>query len=56
MKLMEDQYLTFNPLFIGSKDATSVEGGRVVRMFTTFNPLFIGSKDATAVVTLCNPL
>ena len=38
----------FNPLFIGSKDATPGRP-RGRRWSARFNPLFIGSKDATPV-------
>ena len=38
---------SFNPLFIGSKDATSQLWTANIRSLSGFNPLFIGSKDAT---------
>ncbi len=38
---------TFNPLFIGSKDATRRPARHAAGRPGAFNPLFIGSKDAT---------
>ena len=40
-------FLSFNPLFIGSKDATRNPERGPRRPRNRFNPLFIGSKDAT---------
>ena len=42
---------SFNPLFIGSKDATGRKRLEGVGCGPCFNPLFIGSKDATTSPT-----
>ena len=45
----------FNPLFIGSKDATpALVQGDALEMLR-FNPLFIGSKDATNLARMPFP-
>ena len=48
VRILAKKLKPFNPLFIGSKDATYDPHRDFRPMKNPFNPLFIGSKDATA--------
>ncbi len=52
---LDSMSVGFNPLFIGSKDATPTSTARGAPRSACFNPLFIGSKDATWVGAVATP-